>query len=178
MDARLQILFTYQLSRDDRLARKCIQEFYASRRADGLLETHFPSSTSVVNIPFFSLYWILMVLDQLMYRGDERLVRKYLGAIDGILDHFDQRVAANRLVGRLERDVWPFVDSTREWSELSPGGGFRGLAVPPAYHRTGQMTCSSLIYSYALQKAAQVCEYAARRRGSPRRCRACSCGGC
>ena len=29
MDSRLQILFTYQLSNDDRLARKCMQEFHS-----------------------------------------------------------------------------------------------------------------------------------------------------
>ena len=40
MDAGIEIFSTYQLSRDDRLARKYIREFYASRHDDGLLETH------------------------------------------------------------------------------------------------------------------------------------------
>lgn len=99
MDSRLQILFTYQLSHDDRLARKCMQEFYASRRADGLLESHFPAPLPVVNIPYFSLYWILMVHDHMMYFGNDTLVRRYLGTIDGILDHFHDRIDERGLVG-------------------------------------------------------------------------------
>ncbi|KAJ5553454.1 hypothetical protein N7494_002832 [Penicillium frequentans] len=161
MDGRLQILFTYNLSSDDRLARKCMQEFYASRRPDGLIETHFPAPFPVVNIPYFSLYWILMIHDHMMYFGDQKLVRRYLGTIDGILDHFDRRVGENDLVGRLEWDVWPFVDWTPEWS-ASSGGDFRNMATPPAYHRTGVITYSSLIYAYALQKAADICEYSGR----------------
>ncbi|KAL2823845.1 Six-hairpin glycosidase-like protein [Aspergillus cavernicola] len=160
MDARLQILFTYQLSHDDRLARKCMQEFYASRRPDGLIETHFPAPFPVVNIPFFSLYWILMVYDHMMYIGDKSLLRRYLGTIDGILDHFDQRVGKDGLVGRFAWDVWPFVDWTSEWTLGK--GDFRKLAVPPAYHRTGVITYSSLIYAYALQKAASVSEFVGR----------------
>ncbi|KAL2851259.1 Six-hairpin glycosidase-like protein [Aspergillus pseudodeflectus] len=160
MDARLQILFTYQLSHDDRLARKCMQEFYSSRRPDGLIETHFPSPFPVVNIPFFSLYWILMVHDHMMYIGDRSLVRRYLGTIDGILDHFAQRVEEDGLVGRLAWDIWPFVDWTKEWTLGK--GDFRQLAVPPAYYRTGKMTYSSLIYAYVLQKAAVLCEYVGR----------------
>lgn len=164
MDARLQILFTYQLSHDDRLARKCMQEFYASRRPDGLIETHFPSPFPGVNIPCFSLYWILMVHDHMMYFGDASLVRRYLGAIDGILNHFDQRLNENGLVGRFAWDVWPFVDWTREWSDpASARGDFRNLAVPPAYHRTGVATYNSLVYAYALQKAAELCAFIGRR---------------
>ncbi|QKX60353.1 uncharacterized protein TRUGW13939_07498 [Talaromyces rugulosus] len=163
MDGRMQILFTYQLAHDDRLARKCMQEFYSSRRPDGLIETHFPSPFPGVNIPYFSLYWILMVYDHMMYMGDERLVRRYLGAIDGILDHFSQRVDVNNgLVGRLEWDTWPFVDWAPEWSSIAPGGDFRDLAVPPSYRRTGFSTYSSLICSYTLKKAADICDFVKR----------------
>jgi hypothetical protein len=56
MDIGIQILLTYQLSRDDRLARKCIHEFYTSRRDDELLETHLPVPFRIVNILKFSLY--------------------------------------------------------------------------------------------------------------------------
>lgn len=161
MDARLQIFFTYQISHDDLLARKCMQEFYSSRRADGLIETHFPAPFPVVNIPYFSLYWILIIYDHMMYVGDEHLVRKYLGTVDGILDHFHQRINSDGLVGRFEWDVWPFVDWTKEWSSAA-NGDFRNLAVPPAYRRSGVLTYSSLIYAYALQRAASLCDFLSR----------------
>lgn len=162
MDSRLQILFTYQLSNDDRLARKCMQEFYSSRRADGLVETNFPSPLPGVNIPFFSLYWVLIVYDHMMYFGDKRLVRRYLGTIDDILYYFHQRLDERNLVGRLAWDVWPFVDWTQQWSDTGPDHDFRNMAVPPAYGRTGFMTYSSLIYSLALQRAARICEFVDR----------------
>jgi hypothetical protein len=162
MDSRLQILFTYQLSNDDRLARKCMQEFHASRRDDGLLETHFPSPVPGVNIPYFSLYWILMVYDHMMYFGDEKLIRRYLGTIDGILDHFHQRMDERNLVGRMAWDAWPFVDWTQQWSDPGPDHDFRNMAVPPAYARTGVTTYSSVIYSLTLQRAARICEFVRR----------------
>jgi hypothetical protein len=162
MDSRLQILFTYQLSHDDRLARKCMQEFYASRRADGLLETHFPAPLPVVNIPYFSLYWVIIVHDHMMYFGDEKLVRRYLGTVDGILDHFHQRIDGRGLVGRLEWDVWPFVDWAQQWSSVGDDHDFRNLAVPPAYGRTGVITYSSLLYSLTLQRAARLCQFVGR----------------
>lgn len=162
MDARLQILFTYQVSGDDRLARKCMQEFYSSRRSDGLIETHFPVPFNSINIPFFSLYWIFMIHDHLMYFGDSKLVKRYIGTIDGILDHFANRVSEmNGLVGRFDWDTWPFVDWTREWSDGA--GDFRNMAVPPAYKRTGFSAYSSLIYAYALNTAADLCDSIGRR---------------
>ncbi|KAJ6023838.1 hypothetical protein N7540_004635 [Penicillium herquei] len=163
MDSRLQILFTYHLSNDDRLARKCMSEFYASRRSDGLIETHFPAPVPGTNIPHFSLYWILMIHDHMMYFADSTLVRRYLGTIDGILDHFNQRLGDKDLVGRLEWDTWPFVDWAQQWSDPGPEHDFRNMAVPPAYRRTGVITYTSLIYSLALQRAAQLCDFVGRK---------------
>jgi hypothetical protein len=53
MDARLQMLFTYALSHDDRLARKTLHEFHASRREDGLLEARMLILSSFHPFPFY-----------------------------------------------------------------------------------------------------------------------------
>ncbi|KAL4910861.1 Six-hairpin glycosidase-like protein [Aspergillus multicolor] len=175
-DSRLQILYSYQLSSDDRLARKTINEFHASRRqSDGLVETHFPTPFPGINIPVFSLSWVLMVYDWVMYattantEEGKAFVKKFLGGIDGVLNYFDSRIQSSGIgegmVGRFDQssdDVWPFVDWTAEWSSLGPGGDFKSLAVPPAYRRTGVASYNSLFYAYALQKAADVNEFIGR----------------
>ncbi|KAL2857078.1 Six-hairpin glycosidase-like protein [Aspergillus pseudoustus] len=165
LDTRLQALFSYNLSRDDRLARKSIQEFAASRRAcDGLVETHFPAPFPGTNIPVFSLFWVLMVHDHMMYFGDEGLVRRHVGAVDGILTYFENRIDAEYgMVGRFESDAWAFVDWMSEWSTIPPGGSFTDLAVPPGYRRTGVISYVSLLYAFVLQRAAELCEFLGRR---------------
>ncbi|KAH8666116.1 bacterial alpha-L-rhamnosidase-domain-containing protein [Ilyonectria robusta] len=160
MDSRSQILFTYLLSRDDRLARKTMHEFYASRRDDGLVETHYPNPARCINIPTFSLFWVLMVYDHMVHFGDERLVKEYLGAIDGVLNYFDQRIGELGLVGQFEGDSWAFVDWIDGW--ITPGKGFLGMAVPPAYYQTGSATFHSLLYAYTLLKASELCKFVGR----------------
>ncbi|KAL4938822.1 hypothetical protein BDV06DRAFT_231525 [Aspergillus oleicola] len=171
LDSRLQMLYSYHLSPDDRLARKTINEFHASRRGcDGLVETHFPTPFPGVNIPIFSLSWVLMIYDYAMYAGDKAFVKKYLGGIDSVLDYFDSRLVTEGpwrgMVGRFEseddNDTWAFVDWTKEWSVIEPGGDFKNLAVPPAYRRTGIATYNSLVYAYVLGKAADVCRFIGR----------------
>lgn len=159
MDSRVQILFTYQLSRDDRLARKCMQEFYASRRADGLLEAHFPSPGRCVSIPQFSLFWVLMVHDHMMYFNDKKLIKQYIGTIDGILDHFDARINHDGLVGNFDEESWPFVDWVKEWHD--PKKGLHGMGIPQAYWQ-GAATYNSLVYAFTLNHAAEMCDVIAR----------------
>lgn len=161
MDTRSMTLFTYLVSRDDRLARKAIQEFYASRREDGLVESHFPSPGRSTNIPTFSLFWVLMIWDHMVYFGDEALVRKYLGAVDDVLNHFHHCINDDTgLVGQFDADSWAFVD----WAvgRSTPEKGFFGLAVPPAYYRTGSATYHSLVYAYTLTQASELCVFVGR----------------
>ena len=155
MDSRIQILFTYQISRDDRLARKTMDEFYASRRADGLLEAHFPSPGRCVSIPQFSLFWVLMVHDHMRYFNDKKLIKQYIGTIDGILDHFDALINAEGLVGRFDEESWPFVDWVKEWHD--PKKGLHGMGIPQAYW-DGAATYNSLVYAFTLNHAADLCD--------------------
>lgn len=161
MDTRSMILFTYLLSRDDRLARKAMHEFYATRREDGLMETHTPCPGRNTNIPTFSLFWVLMVWDHMVHFGDEMLVRNYIGAVDDVLNYFHQRLNPDTgLVGQFDQDMWAFVDWADGWA--TPSRGFWGLAVPPAYYKTGSATYHSLVYAYVLSKASELCRFLGR----------------
>lgn len=159
-DSRLMMLFTYQLSHDDRLQRKTIQEFFASQQADGLIQTNFPNTCNVVTIPTFSLSWILMLYDHMMFFGDAALVRRYIGAADTILDYFDNHLGPNGLVGRFEEGCWAFVDWVDEWN--SRDGNFLNMAVPPAYKEDGYSAYNSLVYAFVLQHAAELCSFLGR----------------
>ncbi|OCL07390.1 carbohydrate-binding module family 67 protein [Glonium stellatum] len=155
-DSRLQMLFTYQLSHDDRLARKTIQEFNASRRPDGLLEAQFPNPFRAVNIPQFSLYWIWMIHDHMRYFNDGSLIRAYIGTVDGILHYFHSRVNEKGLVGKFDSEMWPFIDWVDEWKDTRD---FKNMALPASYQKEGVATFNSLLYAMTLNAAADLCDY-------------------
>lgn len=158
-DSRLQMLFTYQLSSDDRLARKTLQEYHASQGPDGLVKAQFPTGFRSTQIPQFSLYFVAMVYDHMHYFADTSVVRRYLSTIDGILNHFDERINELGLVGRFDHDTWPFIDWVPEWSV--PGKIFESC-MPRAYTTTGAATFNSLLYIVALMQATEVCTFVGR----------------
>jgi len=148
MDTMLQMLFTYQLSADDRLARKAIFDFHSSQLPNGMLQSRYPSVLPQV-IPGFSLYWIMMIYDHYMYFGDEQLVRAYLPTIDALLGWFACHLDDSGLVGPMPPMYWPFVDWVEQWHD--------NAGVPPA-NESGPLTVYSLMYAAALQYAAVLNE--------------------
>ena len=151
MDSRSQILFTYNVAADDRLARQCMEDIRRSQRSDGTVNSCAPSVISNV-IPGFSIYYILMVYDHMMYFGDRALVRKHFSAIDRVLGYFACHCLENGLVGKnggaLYRDkYWSFVDWAPEWGNTT--------GVPSAILK-GPITMDSLLYIYGLEHAAKL----------------------
>jgi hypothetical protein len=80
--------------------------------------------------------------------------------MDGILNHFDERITNLGLVGRFDEDTWPFIDWVPEW--FVPGKIFESC-MPRAYTSTGMATFNSLLYIVALMQAAEVCNFVGRR---------------
>ncbi len=66
------------------LARQAMEAFRRSQRPDGLINADAPTVKSNA-IPAFSIYYLLMIHDHMMYFGDKALVKRHLPAIDGIL---------------------------------------------------------------------------------------------
>ncbi|KAL2823718.1 Six-hairpin glycosidase-like protein [Aspergillus cavernicola] len=118
----------------------------------------------------FHCFGFLMLYDHGMYFGDVGFLRKFLGAVDAVLEYFASRVDARvGMVGRFDSgsgngggDVWAFVDWTKEWSDPGPEKDFKNLAVPMAYRRGGVAAYNSLVYAYVLRKAAEMCEFVGR----------------
>lgn len=155
MDTRSQILYTYAISADDRLARKAIDDFSRAQRPDGLLNCSYPNMTTNV-IPGFSIYYILMVHDHMMYFGDPALVRRAMPVIRRILRFFETHRTGDGLVDKVggvngKAPLWSFIDWAAPWmpTEGMPAAGLRG-----------PITMESLLYVLGLQRAAELCEYA------------------
>lgn len=146
MDTRLQALFTYMVSGDDRLARRAIHDLHSSQLPNGMLQSRYPSVFPQV-IPGFSLYWIMMVHDHYWHHADVHLVREYLPTIDRVLGWFDGLVGEYGLVGQMPRQYWSFVDWVGEWH--------RDFGVPPA-NREGPLTVYNFMYAATLDMAAQL----------------------
>lgn len=154
MDTRSQILYTYALSADDRLARKAIDDFSRAQRPDGLLNCSYPNKNTNV-IPGFSIYYILMVHDHMMYFGDKHLVRRYLPTIERILQFFHLHLTQDDLVDKiggvnLQSPFWSFIDWAQEWLPTT------GM---PAAGLTGPITMESLLLVLGLQRAAELADY-------------------
>ena len=151
MDSRTQILYTYAVSGDDRLARKCMDDFRRSQRCDGLTNSSYPNYESNV-IPGFSIYYILMLYDHMMYFGDKTLLREHLPHIDRVLGFFHKHLTKEGYVDKIgglngKDRFWSFIDWAPEWDATS--------GIPPATLK-GSITMESLLYIYGLQAASQI----------------------
>lgn len=156
MDSRNEILYTYMISGDDRLARQCMDDFRRSQREDGMINCCHPNYGPNV-IPGFAIYYILMVYDHMMYFGDKQLIKKHLPCIDGILTYFDEHLDERGIVGKtgghISERYWSFIDWALLWGD--------SVGMPPAGYR-GPITMESLLYIMGLQHAAKLCSYVGR----------------
>ena len=153
-DTRSEILYTYAVSADDRLARQAIDDFASSQRTDGLLNACYPNKNANV-IPGFSVYYILMLHDHMMYFGDKELIRQYLPVAERVLRFFRSHRTQSGLVDKVggvngKAEKWSFIDWAGDWMPTE------GMPTSGLY---GPITMESLLYLYGLQKAAELADW-------------------
>jgi alpha-L-rhamnosidase len=138
-DTRLQILASYHLANDSRLARRTLRLYRDSLRPDGLVGSRVPSVYRQI-LPYFALIYVLTVEDYWRWTGDRdrAFVRSCLLSIDGVLWFFRERLRADGYVGRIP--PWSMVDRAPDWD-----GG-----MPPAV-RDGESTYLTCLYILALE---------------------------
>jgi hypothetical protein len=124
-DSRLEALITYVISTDERLPRKAIRMFELSRLPDGLTQARYPSRDVQV-IPPFSLWWIGMVYDYALWRGDRLFIAELLPGVRAILDAFLAHVQSNKLLKA--PNGWNFSDWIADWPLGVPPDGFDGFS--------------------------------------------------
>ena len=138
----MQGLISLYVAGDGRLLRQAIEHFDFSRIPEGLTTSRYPSALTQI-IPPFSLIYVATVHDYFMHRDDPAFVRERLAGVRGILDWFGRHVGATGMLGPMP--YWNYVDWTPRWD--------RG--VPPGAD-DGHSTTISLLYVYALQRAAEL----------------------
>ncbi len=141
-DSRIESLVSIYVSGDDRLMRKAIKSFDASRLPNGLTQSRFPSYIVQV-IPTYSLLWVDMIHDYYMYRDDPKFVEQFLPGIEASLGWFERKIDHTGMLANLE--WWNFTDWTT---------GFQN-GIPPGAD-DGHSANVSLQYVLALQNAAEI----------------------
>lgn len=127
-DTRVQATITYFNSADNRLPRNAIELMDQSRLTDGVTMSRFPTRSTQIISPF-SLWYIGMLHDYWMYRGDNRFIGDKLLGARAILNFFSQFQEAD---GSLKNTpYWTFVDwaGGTGWSVGAPPKGGDGASA-------------------------------------------------
>jgi len=117
-DTRIQALIGYYLGRDRALQRNAVETLGWSLMENGLTQSRYPSRQTQV-IPPFSLWWVMMVWDQMMHdplwNGADPTGRfsRWAEAAQGVLSSY------HRLT-RGSGSFWPFCDWVPEWKWGAP----------------------------------------------------------
>ena len=124
-------LTTYVLTRDDRLQRKSLRMFDASRMLSGLTRARWPARDTMIIAPY-SLYWVNMIRDFAFWRGDLEFVRSLMPGVRGVVDAFLGFLNGDGLVEI--RQGWNFVDWVHGWAMGIPPGGDAGVNSTINWH--------------------------------------------
>lgn len=123
-DSRIQALLAYATSGDDRLARSAIEAFDRSRSfPTGLTASRYPSRVRQ-EIPGFSLWWVAMVHDFVLWRGDRAFVQSMLPGVRAVLEVFSAQIGNDGLLQ--PPPGWQFVDWVEGWDQGVPPGAQDG----------------------------------------------------
>ena len=114
-DTRLEMLITYAVSGDPRLARQAIEAFAESDVDGGLMQGAYPSRGDNV-IATFAFAWVGMLADWTMEQPDRALIERHLPRMRRVLDWFGPRLNSQGLLGK--NPQWNFIDwSGQEWDD-------------------------------------------------------------
>ena len=144
-DARIQALVSLYNSGDDRLVRNAITQMDHSRMAEGITLSRHPSF-SAQQIPTFSLWYIGMVHDYWIYRGDSSFIKDKLQGIRDVLWFFNKYQQADGSLRKVP--YWIFTD----WVEGKTG--WPGGVGPIGSDGSSSLLDFQLLW--ALQLAAQL----------------------
>ena len=141
-DTRIQAMVTLYNSHDDLLVRNAINNGRQSIVSDGITMSRYPSNLHQF-IPSFSIWWINMVHDYWMHRGDNQFVAQQLPYVRKVLDYYEQHLRDDASLSYIS--YWFFTD----WAS-----GF-GEGEPPRM-ADGQSAVQDLHFLLGLQVAANM----------------------
>jgi alpha-L-rhamnosidase len=142
-DGKIQALAWLALSGNDLHVRNALQQFHYSRLPDGNLTSCYPLRSTFVH-PTYSVIWVDMLYDYLLYSGDKPFIHQFLPGIRQTLAMFDELIQPSGLAGKTRWDY--FID----WYTESQRGG-----LAPGQDGSNSAVVT-LHYVYALQNAARI----------------------
>jgi hypothetical protein len=114
-DTRLEMLITYAVSGDARLARQAIEVFASSDVDGGLMQGAFPSRGDNV-IATFSFAWVGMLADWSLEQPDTAIIRRHMPRVRKILRWFEPGLNSRGLLGK--NPQWNFIDwAGQRWDD-------------------------------------------------------------
>ncbi|HTM80125.1 alpha-L-rhamnosidase C-terminal domain-containing protein [Asticcacaulis sp.] len=141
-DTRIQMLISYAVSGDKRLADNAIDAFGWSNTEGGLTEGAYPSRGHNPIAPF-SLLWLGMMHDYWMNQPDTTIISRNLPRAREVLAWFRPYLHADGLLGK--NPTWNFVDWVGKDRDAFP-----------SFDDNEESCLTSLIYLGALQQAADL----------------------
>ena len=154
-DTRIQAMISYYYSGDDRLARNALNLMDHSRLPEGVTQSRYPTHDTQL-ISTFSLWYIGMLHDYWMYRGDNAFISDKLEGVRSVLKFFEKYQQAD---GSLKNTpYWTFVDwaNGKNWEAGSPPKGADGssaiidLQLLWAYQWAAAMEAKTGMHDYAI----------------------------
>lgn len=122
-DTRLQMLLGYLLNPDDRLQRKALVMFDASRtNSTGLVLDAYPGQGKL--IPPFALWYIGCLHDFSRWRGDRAFIEHLMPGAREVMERFLERLDQEYLL--ISPPGWNYVDVADGFTYGVPPGGEQG----------------------------------------------------
>ncbi|TDW22046.1 alpha-L-rhamnosidase-related protein [Kribbella kalugense] len=153
-DTRLQCLVAYATTGDDALARQALRAFAHSQDANGLVQSRTPARQASP-IPPFTLWWVAMVHDFALWRGDLAFVTELMPGVRAALDAHRRTVDDHGIFHALHG--WNFTDWVPGWDAGTPPGIVQDGEVHPDWPGPGRGVSAVLQLQLALV-ARQVAE--------------------
>lgn len=144
-DTRLQALVSYVTFGDDRLAVQALDSYDASRSAEGLTQSRYPSTLPQF-IPPFSLLWVGMLHDYWLYRPDHGHLPDWVAHTRLVIAWHARHLRPDGLLGVMP--WWNYGDWTTDFD----------FGVPPQ-DADGGSALLSLGFVAALRDAADLEEH-------------------
>ena len=141
-DTRLQMLISYAVSGDPRLAEQAIEAFAESDVHGGLQQGAYPSRSDNV-ITTFALAWVGMLADWQMEQPDKSVIVRNLPRMRKVLDWFEPTRQPNGLIGK--NPHWNFIDWVRSKNDRE---------FFPSFGKDGGSCLMTALWLGALQQGA------------------------
>jgi hypothetical protein len=124
-DGRIQGIISYFNSGDDRLIKNSLNQISYSQQPEGVTFSRYPSA-SPQYIPPFSMWYVGMLHDYLMYGSDMEFLKTKLNSARSVIQYFQSVQNDEGSLGTLP--FWSFVDWAvgPEWKQGVPPIGKDG----------------------------------------------------